>query len=153
MDTESYLAPLVASILFSVFLLILAAFWPRLVRTSFILLFLAGSIVNTALALRRPDVFVDYYSTTALLPPYRDFITGFFSQHTQPIVLALAIGQLLVAFLLSRRGLFFRLGAAGACIFLLAITPLGIGSAFPATLILTTAILIMSFNLIKMERV
>jgi len=67
------------------------------------LFFMGSAFVNAVTALRRPDLYVAATRDVALLRIYRDFITGFFSRHTAPIVLLIALGQLLC-------GLFLVLG-------------------------------------------
>lgn len=152
MSSSPYFVPLIVSNLFALVLLIVAVFWPRLVRWSFAILFFAASLVNATLAIRQPELYVESYGSTALLGIYRDFINGIFSTNATPILLAIALGQLLVAVFLTRDGTLFRLGVVGACLFLVAIAPLGLGSAFPSTLIMVAAVLMMAYNLIKMGR-
>lgn len=152
MSSSPYFVPLIVSNLFALVLLIVAVFWPRLVRWSFAILFFAASLVNATLAIRQPELYVESYGSTALLGIYRDFINGIFSTNATPILLAIALGQLLVAVFLTRNGTLFRLGVVGACLFLVAIAPLGLGSAFPSTLIMVAAVLMMAYNLIKMGR-
>ena len=152
MSSSPYFVPLIVSNLFALVLLIVAVFWPRLVRWSFAILFFAASLVNATLAIRQPELYVESYGSTALLGIYRDFINGVFSTNATPILLAIALGQLLVAVFLTRNGTLFRLGVVGACLFLVAIAPLGLGSAFPSTLIMVAAVLMMAYNLIKMGR-
>ena len=69
------------------------------------------------------------------MPLYRRFIYGAFARHTVAFVLAIAGGQIAVGVLAFAPLPWRRLGYLGAIVFLLAITPLGIGSAAPSTLI------------------
>jgi hypothetical protein len=149
-SSSPYFVPLIVSNLFALVLLIAAIFWPRLVRWSFAILFFAAGLVNATLAIRQPELYVESYGSTALLGIYRDFINGIFSTYATSILLAIALGQLLVAVFLIRDGALFRLGVVGACLFLVAIAPLGLGSAFPSTLIMVAAVVMMAYNLIKM---
>ncbi len=153
MSSSPYFIPLIVSNMFALVLLIAAVFWPRLVRWAFAILFLAAGLVNSYLAISKPEVYVESYGETAFLGIYRDFINGTFSTYDTQILLAIAVGQILVAFFLTRSGALFRLGFAGACVFLIAIAPLGLGSAFPSTLILVAAVAMMAYNLIKMGAV
>lgn len=70
---------------------------------------------------------------------YKQFIQGFFAAHAQPIVLTIATGQALIALGMLTRGPVFKLAAIGAILFLVAIAPLGVGSAFPCTLVMAVA--------------
>jgi hypothetical protein len=55
------------------------------------------------------------------------------------VVGAIAVGQLAVAILVALRGRAAQLGLVGAIAFLLAIAPLGRGSAFPFSLVASLA--------------
>lgn len=79
----------------------------------------------------------------AELELYRSFIHGFFSEYTQAIVLAITFGQLSVTALISCNGDLLKLGVLGGVIFFIAIAPLGIGSAFPSTLLMAIALIAM----------
>jgi hypothetical protein len=87
---------------------------------------------------------VDGFGELAVLAAYRDFIHGPFRRHTAAIVLSITAGQLAVATLLaSGPSPLRRLGVIGGIVFLLAIAPLGVGSAFPSTLLLAFALAVM----------
>jgi hypothetical protein len=70
---------------------------------------------------------------------YQEFIMGFFAQHTAAIVATIGVGQLTAAVLMSLRGSAVCLGLVGAIICLIAVAPLGSGTAFPSTLITACA--------------
>ncbi|MBK8968541.1 MAG: hypothetical protein R3D58_11595 [Saprospiraceae bacterium] len=109
--------------------------WGRLL---FFLLFSWAAWTNATTVLHTPDDYIGY-AQYALFGWYEQFIYGFFAAHTQPIVLSIAAGQALIALSMWMKGSLFRIGAIGAMIFLLAIAPLGVGSAFPCTLIMAMA--------------
>ncbi len=115
-------------------LLLLLGSWklPRLARLLFALLFGGAAWVNASTALHHPDLYLAY--ATDAVPVYREFIQGWFSQHTQTMVLLVAGGQALIALSLFAKGWIFRGGCLGGMVFLLAISPLGVGSAFPFSL-------------------
>lgn len=114
---------------------------PAVSRFLFAVIFLSASVINTRLALVNPTEYLDYAEFT-VLEAYRQFILGYFAQHTQTFVLSIAAGQALIGvFLLSKKT--FRLGAFGASVFLLAIAPLGVGAAFPFSLTCVAALLIL----------
>ena len=138
---SEWLGPYIGSNLFSILLSVVAALRPRVSRWVFVLMFLAAGIVNISTAIQQPWVYLDY-GQSALPELYRSFIYGFFSQHTQPIVLAIATGKLIVGVLLITRGWLFGLGVLGGIIFLVAIAPIGVFSGFPATLIMAAALFV-----------
>jgi hypothetical protein len=118
-------------------LIILWCSWkkPNVARALFALLFLWASWVNCNTALYNPGVYLDY-GKYAVFPFYKDFIFGFFSKHITPLVLSVAVCQLLISFSMLLKNPYFKMGAIGGIIFLLSIAPLGVGSGFPCTLIL-----------------
>lgn len=115
-------------------LLLLLGSWklPHLTRLLFALLFGGGAWVNATTALEHPEFYL-YYATDAV-PVYRAFIQGWFARHSQEMVLLIASGQVLIALSMFTKGCIFRSGCLGGIIFLLAIAPLGVGSAFPFSL-------------------
>lgn len=123
-------------------LVVVAWFRPTIARYLFALMFFLASIANSTAVLRDPDSYVEY-SQFAVLDLYRNFILGFFAEHVQAFVLPIALGQLLVALLLAFGGRFWKLGALGAAIFFVAITPLAIGGAFPFQLVAIAALVIL----------
>lgn len=124
--------------------LMLWATWrkPAFGRVLFFLLFAWAFWTNTQTALRTPAMYTGF-AQFAFFEWYRQFINGYFATHTAPIVLAIATGQALIALAMLAEGPFFRMGAAGGILFLLAISPLGIGSAFPSTLILAAGLVLL----------
>jgi hypothetical protein len=104
-------------------------------RLLYVLLFLWAGCWNTYLANAHPEDYLTY-APLAYSASYRNFILGYFASHVTAIVGAIAIGQLSIAVLIATRGAGVQIGLAGAIVFLLAIVPLGVGSGFPATLIM-----------------
>ncbi|HEY1114627.1 MAG TPA: hypothetical protein VGE66_13740, partial [Chitinophagaceae bacterium] len=70
---------------------------------------------------------------------YRHAIHGWFSQHIVLAVGIIATCQAFIAVSMLLKGWIFKAGAAGAILFLVGIAPLGVGAAFPATLIMALA--------------
>ena len=97
--------------------------------------FIVASIVNTSTALTNPHAYVEGFGPFAAWG-YRQFIYGPFASHTAAFVLAIAAGQFAVGILAFSGS---RFGSLGAMVFLIAITPLGIGSGFPAPPIMAYA--------------
>ena len=120
-----------------------AAFWrPRIVRWVWVGIFLWAAAVNTTTAATEPWVYLAYAGLTPS-DLYRAFIEGWFSRHIQPMVLSVATGQLAIAILLAGSSRGRRIGVAGACVFLLAIAPLGVGSGFPFSLFAVASLILM----------
>jgi hypothetical protein len=127
-------------------ILALASWQPRVARWLWIGIFVWAATVNTLTAAREPWAYLAYGGLTPS-ELYRDFIRGWFSDHIQLMVLAIAAGQLVIAMLLARGGRALRLGTLGATVFLLAIAPLGVGSGFPFSLIAIASLLVMQRGL------
>ena len=125
----------VASVVVAFLMLGAALRWPGAARVVFAVLYLWASQENLRVAFTSPADYQGYADLT-WSRSYREFITGFFAEHTTSIVTSIALGQLAIGFLLLSRGARVKLGLAGAIVFLLAIVPLGVGSGFPSTLIM-----------------
>ncbi len=130
---EIWLPYTISQIVF-VFLLIASWRWFRVARILWIVIFLAAGIFNWNTVTTEPQVYL-MYADSAVLPFYINFIQGAFADNPQMYVVPIAIGQILISLLLMFGKPLFTLGIFGGIIFLLAIMPLGLGSAFPATLI------------------
>jgi hypothetical protein len=139
---SEYLIPLIVSNTVAVVLLVISYLRPKVARWLFVVTFIAAGLFNVYTAITQPEAYL-MYGELALLRFYKAFIYGVFSQYTTLFILAIALGQLAVGVLLSRPDPLWRLGVLGACIFLAAIAPLGIGSAFPFSLIVIAALIVM----------
>ena len=128
----------IASCLVALGMLLASLRSPRLGRWLFVALFAWAAQVNWRTAISQPEVYLDY-AMLAALPQYRDFILGFFARHITLVVCTIAIAQGAIAVLLLMRTPFPRVALVGAIVFLLAIAPLGVGSGFPATVIMAMA--------------
>lgn len=107
--------------------------------------FLWASYFNSTTALQSPRIYLEYARLDAL-PIYSKFINGFFSRYITPFVLIIAVGQFMIflGLLLNRN--WVRLSCIGGILFGVAIAPLGVGSAFPATLSMSIAFFILFRN-------
>lgn len=125
-------------------LLLCLAAWkrPNLARGLFVLLFAGASVVNTWTALTSPDEYLAYASLTDS-PLYRALILGPFARHLVEAVLAIACGQAMIALGLTMREHLARAAALGGIVFLVAIAPLGVGSAFPSSLIMAGGLVVL----------
>jgi hypothetical protein len=123
----------------AIIILISAFKWPRIGRLLLFFLFAWASWANWNMALNNPLDYLSYADLT-FLPIYKSFITGWFRDHIQIVVGLIATVQAIIAVAMLSKGLFYTMGVAAAIIFLLAISPLGVGSAFPCTLILAVSL-------------
>jgi hypothetical protein len=139
LDNTTYI--LMYSISNIVAFLLLWAAWkqPKLARLLFFLLFAWASWTNWTTAINNPQFYVDY-ADFSFLDLYRQFIRGWFSDHVTEVVGFIATCQALIAVSMLLKGWVLKLGAFGAIIFLLAIAPLGVGSAFPFSITASLAL-------------
>ncbi|HEU4903873.1 MAG TPA: hypothetical protein VFT06_13805 [Flavisolibacter sp.] len=134
---DQFLLPYIISQLVALVILVAALKSTRLARLLFSLLFLYAAVINMQLSLRNPDAYLDY--APMALPFYRKFITGPFSQFNYILVPAIAVGQFFIGLGMLLRHEWVKAACIGAIVFLLAITPLMVGSAFPFPLIVAFA--------------
>lgn len=111
--------------------------WPRTTRLFFLLLFGWAAWFNASMALISPSVYQDYADTA--IPLYRWFIMGPFVTIIRPMILLIAAGQALIAGSMLLKGELFKLGCWDGLVFGLAIAPLGLYAAFPATVLMAIA--------------
>ena len=140
LENHFFLLAYIVSNAVSIIVLISAFKWPRVGRFLLFVLFAWASWANWNMALNNPLDYLSYADLT-FLPSYRSFIVGWFSDHIQIVVGLIATAQALIAAAMLSKGLFYTMGVAAAIIFLIAISPLGIGSAFPCTLILAVSLI------------
>jgi len=138
-DTEMRIAQLIATGV-ACAMLAVSWRWRSLGRLSLVALFAWAAQLNFRTALTAPEVYLEY-APLAWSSWYRDFILGPFARHITPIVAAIAVGQAAIAIGVSLRGRAAVFGLIGAVVFLAAVAPLGIGSGFPATVIMALAAL------------
>jgi|KBSMisStandDraft_5_1062788.scaffolds.fasta_scaffold00223_3 hypothetical protein len=139
-DNHLYLLLLLLANLIAIVQLSLALKWPRICRISFFLLFAWASWKNWTTVNSNEREYLIYADLT-WSHTYANFIHGWFALHITPFVKTIAVCQALIAVSMSLPGRFFKLGAIGAIVFLLAILPLGVGAGFPSTFIMSLALL------------
>ena len=137
---HDYWIPYLVSNLIAVLLVIICFKWHKIGKIVFGILFFSAGIFNIYTSINSPEVYVEVYGSSAVLPFYKEIIFGIFSLHTTLFVVLIASGQITVSVLLFTKKIFFKIGIIGGIIFLVAIAPLGIGSAFPATIIMAMAL-------------
>ncbi|GEP93591.1 hypothetical protein SAMN05660909_05501 [Chitinophaga terrae (ex Kim and Jung 2007)] len=129
----------------SLLILVIAVFWPAIARVLLSLVFMTAAFINAILAIRDPEIYM-VYGRLAALPIYEKFIYGTFHNNIAIIVMSISICQMVTGiFLLSGKAL-LRWGLIAAVVFLAAIAPLGAGSAFPSTLLLAAAAMVLLFK-------
>jgi len=136
METISW--PYAVSQLVSIIILILAWKKPVWARYLFAVIFIVAGLFNWATSLRAPESYLMFAETA--VPLYRNFIHGWFSEHITLMVPFVATGQILIGAGLIAGGRWLALGCLGAILFLMAIAPLGVGSAFPFSITVSIAV-------------
>jgi len=140
---KQYLVPLIISnVLFGLSIAgaIKKPMWTRL--------FLGGVFswagwVNTHYALQSPEIYLEYGKFTPV-SIYKEFIAGTFSKHIQWFVLSIAACQFLIFIGLMLNNVWTKLACLAGVLFGFAIAPLGVGSAFPATVLMAISFLILA---------
>lgn len=145
LENKIYLIAYIISNLFAITLLFLSFKHVKLSRFLFFLLFGWASWANWTTAINSPNDYLNYAEFT-FLPLYKNFILGWFSKHILALVGFIATAQALIALLLLLKSWVYKLGVIGGIAFLVAIIPLGIGSAFPCTIVLAIALAILYKN-------
>jgi hypothetical protein len=141
-ETGIYTIMLIIANTIALLQLLAAIRWPRIGRISFVLLFAWACWKNWTASQHSPEVYLEY-GDLAWLGWYRGFINGWFANHIQLAVGAIATCQGLIVISLLLKGWIYKIGSAGAMLFLVAILPLGIGSGFPCTGIMAVGIYIL----------
>ncbi len=133
-----WLMPHLISIVASLLMALAAWKRPTLGRTLFVLLFAWAAQFNLRTALAAPAAYLDYAALTDSTT-MRRLILGPFAAHAQAYVVLIAVAHACIAIGLTLRGKVASVAAVGAIAFFVAIAPLGVGSAFPSSLILAGA--------------
>jgi len=136
-NLSNFLVPYIISQVVSIILLIVAWKYTRAARVLFALLFFWASGINMYYGLVNPDIYLDY--SNFAIPFYRDFIDGWFSRNHHIMIPVIALGQLYIAIGMLLKGGWVKLACLGVIIFLVAIAPFGVGSAFPFSITVSIA--------------
>lgn len=139
----TWLAPYVISNAVAATILIVAVARPVVARWLIVALFLYAGTYNIWLGLSRPQEYQGF-AESAIIPWYRDFIQGPLRDSGSWMIPAIGVGQLSVACggALGRRWL--KAAMIGGCVFLLAIAPLGVGSACPFSFVVSLAAIVVA---------
>lgn len=124
-------------------LVLLLLSWKRknIARILFSILFICAAVLNWKTVHTDPLVYLEY--SKYAIPFYAGIIKGEFARHITGYVSCIALGQLLIGFGLLARDIIVKLSCMGGIIFLLAIAPLGTGSAFPFSITSAAALFIL----------
>ena len=139
LENQIYLTGYIISNIVSLLLLFFSVIFPRVARFLFCLLFAYAGFINWKMSMQSPENYVR--ASEVALAIYKSFITGWFSRHVLLFVGAIATAQVLIALSLLLKGTIYKIGVVGAIVFLVAITPLGIASAFPSTIVMAYAMI------------
>lgn len=131
---DTWAIPHALSILIATAFLLASVHRPLLARKMYAALFVYATLVNAAVAVYKPLSYLDN-ARYALLESYRSFILGWFSHHIGLVVGSISFAQALITAGLIIGGIWARASLAAAIVFFIAISPLGVASAFPSTLI------------------
>jgi hypothetical protein len=134
---EEYLWPYIISQVVSVAILFAAWKRTRWARWLFSILFFWASSINMYLGLTDPDSYLD--NARLAIPLYRDFINGWFSHYNHLIIPLIAVGQFFIAIGMLLRGRWVNIACIGSIFFLIGISPLMVGSAFPFPITVSVA--------------
>jgi hypothetical protein len=132
---KQYLVPYIISNALFLFCFIAAVKRTIWARIFLAIVFLWASYTNFTSAFSNPDIYLEYGELTPL-PLYREFIYGFFAHHIKTLVSLAAAGEFFIFVGLILNNGWVKLACIGGFIFGLAISPLGVGSAFPATVLM-----------------
>lgn len=134
MDTQNILIPYIVTHFFTFCLIFVCWRWPKIAKIIWAVIFILAGIFNAYTVTSDPQAYL-MYSQWAI-GPYKTFINGSFSSNTALFVYLIASGQILAGIFLFLKRKFFLAGIVGGIFFLAAISPLGVGSAFPSTLLM-----------------
>jgi hypothetical protein len=141
--TTALLLPLFVSHALAVAFLVLALYRANAARMIAGGGFILAGLVNGTLAILNPQVYVTGFGPNAV-GVYKTLIYGLLAQAPGRFILAIAVWQLVVAgMILVNSTDFTRLGLVNATVFLIGISPLGVGCAFPSNLIMAAALIVL----------
>lgn len=109
---------------------------PGQARAALTLIFGWAAWINYTTCHQHPEAYLEFGRYAM---GYNSFINGWFRDHIKGMVSTIAAGQGLIALAMVYRGQWVKAACIAAIVFLLAITPLGLGAAFPFPLILAFA--------------
>ena len=145
MNYQEYMLPVIVANLLSIIIMLSCFQIPRIMRAIMGIIFIAAGVINLINIYNDPGVYVEGFGPAAI-DLYKEIIYGPFSKQPGIYVGMIAIGQIVVGALLWLKKFWYYLGAFGGFVFFVAITPLGAGAAFPATVFLAIGMLSLLFR-------
>jgi hypothetical protein len=142
MNYEEFMLPVILANLVALVIMLSSYNFPRFMRFIWGIIFIAAGVVNLITIINEPGIYVDAFGPGAI-DFYKEIIYGPFSKQPGVYVALIAAGQIFVGSLIWSGGLWYYLGLTGGVIFMLAIAPLGVGSAFPSTVFLAFGLIFM----------
>jgi hypothetical protein len=133
MSSLQVIATYIISNTAALFFLAIAVYSNRLARILFSVLFIGAGFLNWTVVRSSPSSYLNYSKYAVGF--YRDIIVGPFQNHIVPIVTFIAICQVVIGLGLLYKECLLKISCIAGSVFLVAISPLGIGSAFPSGLI------------------
>jgi hypothetical protein len=141
MDSQNILIPYIVNHSVSLFLIFICWKWPKIGKVTWGIIFILAGIFNIYTVTSNPQAYLNY--SRWAVSPYKSFINGVFSTNTSLFIYLIASGQIVVGIFLLMKRKFFHLGLFGGILFLIAIAPLGRGSAFPSTLLMAISLILL----------
>jgi hypothetical protein len=141
MNLPDYWIPYTITNIVAILLIIVCYKWPKIGKVAWGIIFVLAGIFNIYTVVKDPQAYMGYRDHAVDF--YKFFIDGVFRSFTIFIVSLIGTGQILVGIFLLRKGKLFLLGILGGIIFLVSIAPLGIGSAFPSTLLMAFSLVLL----------
>jgi len=142
METDYTSVPYIATNIIAIVTVITAMVWPNAGRVFLSGVFIGAAAFNAFTALENPSLYLVFGELT-VSNFYREIILGPFGKHIQFYIFAIAFFQLLIGAFLLYKDRLLKIAMIGGMVFLLAIAPLGVGAAFPSSLILASALVIL----------
>lgn len=142
---SKWIVPYFISNLVAAGLLIASVMRPVFGRWCIVVLFVYAGIYNSWVAQTRADEYL-HFADYCLIPALADFIRGPFAANASALVQLIALGQLISAIFIAMKPPLRWFGVAGVVAFLAGIAPLGLGSAFPFSAIVSLACIISAFD-------
>lgn len=141
---DEYIIPYIISQVAGIIILFVAWKKTKWARVLFAVLFSWAAGMNMYIGIANPDIYLEYAEMA--IPLYRDFINGWFSHYNYIIIPLIAVGQGFIAVGMLWKGIWVKLSCIGSIVFLLAIAPLLVGSAFPFSLTVSLAVYLIYRN-------
>jgi hypothetical protein len=148
MEQEIMSASYIVTNAIAIAIVLIAMIWPTVARVLLSTIFIGAFAFNFFTSIANPTVYLEFGELTPS-DFYRSIILGPFSKHPQMYIALISIAQLFIGVFISYKEGLMNLAMVGGIIFLVAITPLGFGAAFPSTLILASSLVILMSKRIR----